>query len=67
MSDDSKIVWKDGEAQKLFLESGFSKFADFLNLETEDRKVDMLSMREHVDDICLLPHYFCEVPTITSS
>jgi len=47
--ENKKITWKDGEAQKLFLESGFAKFADFLNLKTEDNNVKLQSMREHFD------------------
>lgn len=49
MSDNKKIIWKDKEARNLFLESGFAKLADFLDLEFENKKVDVQSMREHKD------------------
>ena len=49
MSEEQKIIWKDKEARKLFLESGFEKIADFLDLKTEGKNIDTHSMREHLD------------------
>ncbi len=47
MSKENKIIWKDSEVEKFFLESGLAKVADFFDIENGETKTK--SMRKHLD------------------